>query len=407
MRMFGMFIGLCLVAYTSAERVDVPSDGELIELIPQTGAGLVENRFDLYAPTGSKMVLSCAFETYSCHIAKIMIDTGEDFTQHCPKDSDYIFMNSYKNRMTVTIENTGNDVGAYCQVKATKPYIDIPETMIDSSEHGQTHKSAKAPSCRCGWTNKSPRRIVGGVEASVYEYPFPILLIFASSRHPFCGGGSIITPHHVLTAAHCTDPFIGRSQLAVVVGEHDIRTQKETAATRIHEVSKVYQHPGYTEFDNNDDISILELKTKIEFNDKVGPVCMPSIQKNMQNQFLKVMGWGLLKDESEEGTPSPTLHKVNLRVVDPEVCKVIYGIDTDTGKQICTYNNNKDSCQGDSGGPLVSLNNETNMLEQVAVVSYGRKCGSTDPAVNTDVAAYMPWIKKQLARSRYKVPLCF
>ncbi|KAK9510637.1 hypothetical protein O3M35_005377 [Rhynocoris fuscipes] len=405
MRAFGVFIGLCMLAFTSAQRVDVPADGSLVNLIPQTGSGRVENRFDLYAPTGSKMVLTCAFKTYSCRIAKIMVDNGDKFTQHCPEAFAYVFMNSYKNRMVVTIENVGNAVGAFCQVKATKPYIDVPETLIDSSEHGLIHKSRKATTCKCGWTNKAPRRIVGGVEAGVNEYPFPILLIFASSRQPFCGG-SIITPYHVLTAAHCTDPFMDR-KLAVVVGEHDIRTQRETAATRIHMVGKIYQHPGYTDTNNKDDISILELETKIEFNDKVGPVCMPSMQKNLKDQFIKVMGWGLLKDKSEGGKPSPTLHKVNLRVIDPDVCKTIYSIDTNNLKQVCTYNNNKDSCQGDSGGPLVNLNPETNMLEQVALVSYGRKCGSTDPAVNTDVAAYLPWIKTQLASSRYKVSMCF
>ncbi|KAK9510641.1 hypothetical protein O3M35_005379 [Rhynocoris fuscipes] len=406
MRKLGLFVGLCLLAFNSAERIDVPSDGEIIDLTPQTGPELIENRFDLYAPTGSKLVLTCVFETYSCRISKIMIDNGETFTQHCPKDSDYIFMNSYKNRMVVTIENTGEEVGAFCQVKATKPYIDVPETLVDSSEHGLIQKSKKATSCKCGWTNKAPKRIVGGVEAGVNEYPFPILLAFESSLEPFCGG-SIITPYHVLTAAHCTDPFMGRAKLAVIVGEHDIRTQKETSATRVHVVSKIYQHSGYNDYNNQDDIAILELETKIEFNDKVGPICIPTVQKNLKDQFVKVMGWGLLKDESEGGSPSPTLHKVNLRVIDPEVCEVIYGIETDTPKQICTFNNKKDSCQGDSGGPLVSLNPETNMLEQIGVVSYGRKCGSTDPAVNTDVAAYLPWIKKQLARSRYKESLCF
>nr|QHB21554.1 venom S1 protease 1 [Platymeris rhadamanthus] len=402
MRAFGMFIAICLLAYTSAARVDIKAGGPVVNLMPQTGAGMIESRFDLVAPAGCKMVLTCAFKTYSCRLAKIKVDNGEIFTQHCPEAFQYVFSFSYKNRMTVTIENSGPTLGAFCQVKATKPYIDIPEKLIDSSEHGLAHRSKKPNSCKCGWTNKAPGRIVGGKEAGLNEYPFPALIMFASNRFPFCGG-SIITERHILTAAHCTDPFRDRV-LAVVVGEHDIRTTKETKATKMHIVRKIYQHEDYTDSGNLHDISILEVDPKIEFNDKVGPVCMPTAQLNHVDQFIKVMGWGLIKDKSERGAASPVLRKVNLRVIDPDVCKTIYRINTSKLTQICTYNNLKDSCQGDSGGPLVRLNPETNMYEQVALVSYGKKCGSTDPAVNTDVAAYLPWIKKQIGN---KGTMCF
>nr|QHB21574.1 venom S1 protease 3 [Platymeris rhadamanthus] len=402
MRAFGVFIGICLLAYTSAGRVDMKAGGGPVSLIPQTGAGIIETRFDVVAPAGCKMTLFCVFETYSCRLAKIKVDNGERFTQHCPEVYKYVSSTSYKNRMTVTFENSGPTAGAKCYVQATKPYIDIPEKLIDSSEHGLVHRSKKPNSCKCGWTNKAPSRIVGGREAGLHEYPFPVLIMFASNRFPFCGG-SIITERHILTAAHCTDPFRDRV-LAVAVGEHDVRTSKETKATKIHIVKKIYQHEGYDDSGNVNDIAILEVDPKIEFNDKVGPVCIPTAQQNHADQYVKVMGWGLTKDKSERGQASPVLRKVNLRVIHPDVCKTIYRINTSKLTQICTYNNLKDSCQGDSGGPLVRLNPETNMYEQVALVSYGRKCGSTDPAVNTDVAAFLPWIKKQIGS---KGTMCF
>ncbi|CAB0007580.1 unnamed protein product [Nesidiocoris tenuis] len=54
--------------------------------------------------------------------------------------------------------------------------------------------------------------------------------------------------------------------------------------------------------------------------------------------------------------------------------------------------------KGDSGGPLIWLDPETNLYTQVALVSYGKACASYAPAVNTDVAHFMPWIQAKIAR---------
>jgi hypothetical protein len=66
-------------------------------------------------------------------------------------------------------------------------------------------------------------RIVGGREVSPPgRYPFVVSLQRASTGAHFCGG-SLISSHHVLTAAHCA-AVVRNAPLDVVLGRHDLST---------------------------------------------------------------------------------------------------------------------------------------------------------------------------------------
>ena len=57
----------------------------------------------------------------------------------------------------------------------------------------------------------------------------------------------------------------------------------------------------------------------------------------------------------------------------------------------------KDSCSGDSGGPSVMKMGADGPWYQVGITSFGTAtCGVGDPGVYTKVAAYLPWIAKNL-----------
>nr|ATU82932.1 secreted S1 protease protein [Pristhesancus plagipennis] len=398
-----ILIGVCLIGLASAIDLNIASDGKSVLLRPQTGNGRIETLWRLKANKGCKMTLGCMFRTQSCNTALIKVDIGGKISHQCPEIGQTFFNTSIKDSMTVTIENVGPNLAAYCHVKATTPYIDLPEPVIDSSEHGLPIKPKANSACRCGWSNKNTKRIVNGKEAGIHEFPFMALIMEKKTRFPFCGG-SIITTRHVLTAAHCSHPYPENS-LSVIVGEHDIRTVKETKATKVIHVKKIMNHEDYDNVTQTHDIAILYLEEDVPLSDQIGRICMPTPQKAL-NSWIKVMGWGLLKDEEQGGKASPVLHKVNLKVIDLGVCKTIYGIDATKNRQICTYNNEKDSCQGDSGGPLVTIDKSTRLFYQTAVVSYGLKCASTDPGVNTNVLHYMDWIKDTIKATK-DVELCY
>lgn len=68
------------------------------------------------------------------------------------------------------------------------------------------------------------RKIVGGVETGVNEYPMMVGLVDPYRREVYCGG-SIISLKHVLTAAHCVTDR-SASSVGVLVGDHDLTTGK-------------------------------------------------------------------------------------------------------------------------------------------------------------------------------------
>ena len=55
----------------------------------------------------------------------------------------------------------------------------------------------------CG-KRRSNKKIVGGVETEVHEYPWQVGLCSKGAVLPFCGG-TLITSKHVMTAAHCLE----------------------------------------------------------------------------------------------------------------------------------------------------------------------------------------------------------
>ena len=102
-------------------------------------------------------------------------------------------------------------------------------------------------------------RIVGGSEADANSIPWQGGLVSNQGSTPFCGG-TIITPYHILTAAHCTNDQTGAA-VQVIAGEHDTLSTADKA-TR-HSIAKVLDHPDYTTQGTKNDFSILTLTTPI------------------------------------------------------------------------------------------------------------------------------------------------
>ncbi|KAL1124563.1 hypothetical protein AAG570_001187 [Ranatra chinensis] len=266
----------------------------------------------------------------------------------------------------------------------------MKDDNINSDEHGKGPGS-RHTNCSCGWTNKA--RVVGGKETIPNEYPLMAGLIQKKDNDIICGG-AIITRRHAITAAHCT--FGEKRTLALIAGEHDLTTNKETKRTKIYIVSQIIQHEQYDDDTCVFDISLLVVKRKMEFNEAVGPACLPSTPIDLSGQYVKVTGWGNLADN---GKSSNVLMKVNLKVIPLEECASNYKSPIDLVKphQLCTRANGKDACQGDSGGPVTWLDPETNMYTLVGVVSYGKGCASGVPGVNTDVYSYLDWILENMS----------
>lgn len=238
---------------------------------------------------------------------------------------------------------------------------------------------------------QSKLKIVNGWPAGKHEWPWMAALL--NGGRQFCGG-SLISPNHILTAAHCVAHMTRAdvNRLEVRLGEHDIKDAFDTKIIT-RKVSKVVRHKGFSSDTLWNDVAIVFMTTPVEYTDTVRPVCLSQIpQAFNNNETATVVGWGSLR---EKGPQPNVLQEVTLRLWKNEVCKPTYGPAAPGGitdHMLCAGRQGKDSCSGDSGGPMVIARGDH--WEQIGIVSWGIGCGKSHyPGVYTRVAKMIDWIK--------------
>lgn len=252
-----------------------------------------------------------------------------------------------------------------------------------------------------GSRNLAPR-VVGGTDAVAEDWPWQVAL--QSDSGSLCGG-SLIHPQWILTAAHCFKgvhddvPYDHAGDLYSVwrggsrIGE---------GGTRIRG-SQRFLHPDYAAkgFGVND-VALLKLESP--FVDLQHNAVVQLQKEALERTFALpgacsvVTGWGRVGQDSP---PSEVLQKVDVPIVDPEVCRDAHG-DVLNEYNVCAgYSfGTKDSCSGDSGGPLVVPGGPTGWT-QAGIVSWGRGCANPDAyGVYMRVAPYVPWIQETVAANR-------
>uniref|UniRef100_A0AB38ZER5 Venom S1 protease with CUB domain 11 n=1 Tax=Oncocephalus sp. TaxID=2944721 RepID=A0AB38ZER5_9HEMI len=371
--------------------------------------------FDTQPP--AKISIHCAdfrfVKTNPCIGTYVVINSGQpDEVTLCGAHFDYQKL-SQTSRMTLRYLGGPWGGGAIkCLVQATTSdniyhYHGADPSEVDSAEAGLVNlPGRRTTSCKCGWVNKRPARIYGGREVSPNEYPWLVALMRGDERRmPFCGG-SIITSYHVLSAAHCfTDRKgqLGNDNFLVSAGEHDWQVD-DNKARQLIKVDKVIIYQNYTSYVKDFDIALLYLEKEIQFNEFVGPICLPNGRLDVRDKWLKVMGWGRVNQEYY----STVAKMANVKGVDINICnaKFLYLMRTEDTFHVCTWAQGTDSCKGDSGGPLVWLDPETNRYTQSALVSHAMGCGDTIPSVNTDVSYFLDWIQLEIQNTNPSAKTC-
>lgn len=200
-------------------------------------------------------------------------------------------------------------------------------------------------------------------------------------------GGTIISPYHVLTAAHCigtTDP----SKITLTAGIHDKRLS-EANTRQVRTVQTISIHPGWNSTILRDDIAILRVSQPFTYNQFVQPACLPGPDPQADSDVV-IIGWGA---EALGGSPYALLKEARMKVVGN--CNQFWG-GVDLKKQICVASRTTgdSACQGDSGGPILQQHNGQWVVQGVA--SYVSDCkthGVLPPNVYVRVSAYLSWIR--------------
>lgn len=339
--------------------------------------------YQVQAPAGYQIRASCSF-TLRCNYFEYYFSPNGKFPDN-----------------GVTKQPCTNNGGQTSNV-LLKSQANVFQARYRFSKYAYSHDAAATgfscllKACDCGKHSLDEDRIVNGTETSPNKYPFFAALseqYSTTGRKVFCGA-SLISNQWIMTAAHCVD-FIKPAILKnyqVILGSHDLNTP--SVHERTVDMEQIIVHENWNAATVTNDIALIKLRTPIQFNSKISPICLPfnDIVGNMDEENALTMGYGSVK---YAGFRTTTLHEVYLRVEPTASCRNTYAdYQTQvTDKMICTYVDQKDACQGDSGGPLIVTRN--NKMQQVGVVSWGDQCAKKDrPGVYTDVSKYLGWIQE-------------
>lgn len=248
---------------------------------------------------------------------------------------------------------------------------------------------------------KSRTLIIGGTKADPKEFPHMAAIGYGSENDiKWNCGGTLISHQFVLTAAHCLYSLDWNIARWVRLGDLNLQRTDDDAKPQEFRIIERIRHPNYQWPSVYNDIGLVKMERKVEFNAWIRPSCLPYSLPDVGTQGKAVAtGWGLASLDDESGTSD--LMKVTINLVPHKKCNSSFGVDTKVDHgiidewQICAGEVGKDTCQGDSGGPLAIYNNDQDcMYSVVGITSLGRICGTIIPGVYTRVYHYLPWIEK-------------
>jgi len=256
----------------------------------------------------------------------------------------------------------------------------------------------------CGRSNiiPTPGYNLDPTQAKFGEFPWMVVIMGQSNN--YVGGGVLVSPRHVVTAAHKVANFGTGVGLKVRLGEWDAKANVEPLKYIELNVIRVKVNPFFNRANLQNDIAVLTLDQPVNLASAphVNPVCPANFQANYFGKRCWVAGWG--KDAfGPPGNFQYILKKVDVPVLDFNDCEQRLRstrlgpfFQLSRSSFICAGGEQgKDACSGDGGSPLVCENN--GRAELVGLVAWGIGCAEQGiPGVYVNVRSYADWLNSEL-----------
>lgn len=265
-----------------------------------------------------------------------------------------------------------------------EPFSSSAAPILPGALQGKNLTRADSPSRT--EPNKDSR-IIGGSVVPKGRYPYLVTLFYKDSigyLTQVCGG-SLISPNHVLTAAHCV-----ANTHVVVTGLHDYRNVPTQSYERYDvKDNSILVYPTFTSQNLDGDLAIIVLNTPSRF----APIALNFDDLTPKSaQDMTIMGWGYRENKETTSVPYETV----VRHVDTAVCRYRWGDSYIKPRMVCAAGRDGgDTCQGDSGGPLIVKGRASDGSQDtlVGATSWGAECADNYyPGVYARVSECADWI---------------
>ncbi|KAH8377724.1 hypothetical protein KR093_006818, partial [Drosophila rubida] len=217
-------------------------------------------------------------------------------------------------------------------------------------------------------------------------------------QQTFIGGGSILSPNMVLTAAHIVCA-IDTEKLSVRAGEWDTQSEQEALPYQEQDVLVKICHEQYNNATLFNDIAVLNLRAPFELSQHIMPICLPREFEYPNVGRCFVAGWG--KENFGAAATRNILRKVDLPIVNNTLCqrqlrrtRLGRHFVLDQSFMCAGGEENVDSCKGDGGSPLFCpLVDHPGQYYQLGIVAWGLNCHTGKvPGVYANVLKQFNWL---------------
>lgn len=190
--------------------------------------------------------------------------------------------------------------------------------------------------------------------------------------------GEVISPHIVLTAAHCVDPAVVGSNVKFVVFTGDVLSMTAPRSDFLA-VQETHYDTAFNQADptQGHDIGIVVLKAPTT----IAPIPFnrTALAQSVVGMPARIVGYGITSASDTMGTTAGTRRQAMTKInnVDPTLVGLADGSHT--------------ICEGDSGGPAFLSIGGRELI--VGVSSFGYSgCPTSAPGVDTRVDQYLSFI---------------
>uniref|UniRef100_A0A182NE11 Peptidase S1 domain-containing protein n=1 Tax=Anopheles dirus TaxID=7168 RepID=A0A182NE11_9DIPT len=232
-----------------------------------------------------------------------------------------------------------------------------------------------------------------------FENPWLVLFRHPEEQDPFCQG-TIITNHHVLTTAICTET-IEVNITIVVLGEYnratdpDCSNSDECQEPRVTELlaRRIIVNPKFLNDTYENDIALVTLSQRINYSNSIKPICLP-LTPIIASWIHVPIAYNTLWTV-EHSVPQ----QIKMKYIEHDTCKSqMQDMLLLHEEQICARYaiQSGSSLVGGSGSPLLVEHHDRAF--QFGILSIGLPdAGFLDPFVYVNVSSHVKWIHDAIA----------